>query len=293
MSEAKSATLLIETLLNLLDVKLESNQYLGNVKSVGSGRLYGGMVMAQALNAAKYSIEDTNFELHSYHCYFIRPGLEREPVEYQITNKRDGNFFSNRSVEAYQNERLIFSLSASFHKAEDMPEYVTCIKIPQRDEKLEPWQVIGLRYAERIPKEAHTFFHRKWPFEIYPVNGDRLFSLNSEPAKQSFWLKLIDDITLDDHQHKLLFSYVSDLMLLQIAGLPTDFKLWQRKAMYSSLDQCIWFHRNIDVTQWLYFDIESPSYHDARGFVIGKLYNESGTPLATVTQEGLIRSFLM
>ncbi|MCF6765431.1 thioesterase family protein [Thiotrichales bacterium 19S3-7] len=293
MADAENKIPLVEIVLNLLEVKAQGADYLGNVKSVGSGRLYGGMVMAQALNAAKSSIEDASFKLHSYHCYFIRPGLEKEPVLYKVINRRDGNFFSNRSIEAYQNNRLIFSLSASFHKDEDMPEHMTAIQIPSRDKSLERWQAIGLRFAERIPKEAHTFFHRKWPFEIYPIDGEKLFSLENEPAKLGFWLKLVDKVTLNEQQHKLLFSYISDLMLLQIAGLPTDFKLWQRKAMYSSLDQCIWFHRQLDVTKWLYFDVESPSYHDARGFVIGKLYSESGNFLATVTQEGLIRSFLM
>lgn len=293
MSNVNLQKVHINDILELLQVDQENSHYLGRVKSVGSGRLYGGMVMAQALSAAKKSIQDERFQLHSYHCYFLRPGLEKLPVEYRIVNLRNGNFFCNSSVEAYQEARLIFTLSASFHREEEMPSYQTSHMIPERSKDLESWQSIGLRHFKHIPEEAHTFFLRQWPFEIYPIDGDRLFSLKPEKAEQGFWLKLVEKKNLTAQEHKLLFSYISDLMLLQIAGLPTDFKLWERKAVYASVDQCVWFHDHLDVTQWLYFLVESPSYHDARGFVLGKLYNEKGILIATVTQEGLIRSFLM
>ncbi|MCF6767086.1 thioesterase family protein [Thiotrichales bacterium 19S11-10] len=280
-------------LLGVDQVNNKKNTFLGHTRSVGSGRLYGGMEMGQALNAAASTVLDKAFYLHSFHCYFIRPGIEKLPVTYQVKNIRDGNFFANRWVEAYQSERLIFTLQASFHKEELTPIHEQSIKISPRDNTLKKWQEIGLEYKEIIPEEAHHFFHRQWPFDIYPVNGERLFSLKSERASQDFWLKLNENLDLKHLEHQLLFTYISDLMLLQIAGLPTEFKLWQRKAMYSSLDQCVWFHQKIDVTKWLYFVVNSDSYRDARGIVSGKLYDENGKPVATVIQEGLIRPYLM
>ena len=183
--------------------------------------------MAQALDALYQSAYQKNklmYFLHSYHCYFIRPGIESKPVEYQIINKRDGNFFLNRSLEAYQNEKLIFSMNASFHQKEQTPE-IFVKKSLELPPSLEKWQDLALKFKDRIPKEAHRFFNQKWPFDIYPLEGDKMFSFKPEKPIQGFWLQLIDekDIQLKNIiEHQILFSYISDLMLLQTAGKRLD-----------------------------------------------------------------------
>ena len=63
-----------EDLLRLLDLEpIEVNIYRGTNRDIGSGRVFGGQVLAQALVAARRTIDEER-EAHSLHGYFILPG---------------------------------------------------------------------------------------------------------------------------------------------------------------------------------------------------------------------------
>jgi acyl-CoA thioesterase-2 len=57
----------------------------------------------------------------------------------------------------------------------------------------------------------------------------------------------------------------------------------------ASIDHAIWFHRDLQIDQWLLYVTESPSASGARGFGRGAIYSRSGMLVASVAQEGLIR----
>jgi acyl-CoA thioesterase-2 len=57
----------------------------------------------------------------------------------------------------------------------------------------------------------------------------------------------------------------------------------------ASLDHAMWFHRPIELNQWLLYAIDSPSASQARGFARGNIFSQSGELLASTVQEGLIR----
>src|SRR5690606_39115077 len=92
MSEPLSA------LLDLLDLEqIEQNIYRGGNHEVGSGRVFGGQVLAQALVAARRTIEGPR-EAHSLHGYFILPGDIAQPIVYFVDRLRDGKSFTTRRV---------------------------------------------------------------------------------------------------------------------------------------------------------------------------------------------------
>src|SRR5690606_24562806 len=110
-------------LLGLLDLEpLEVNIYRGNSRDVGSGRVFGGQVLAQALVAARRTLNEDR-EAHSIHGYFILPGDIRAPIVYFVDRLRDGRSFTTRQVTAIQHGRAIFNMSASFQVAEDGLEH--------------------------------------------------------------------------------------------------------------------------------------------------------------------------
>jgi acyl-CoA thioesterase-2 len=57
----------------------------------------------------------------------------------------------------------------------------------------------------------------------------------------------------------------------------------------ASLDHAMWFHRPFRADDWLLYDQDSPSASNGRGLSRGLVYTRSGTLVATVMQEGLIR----
>ena len=57
----------------------------------------------------------------------------------------------------------------------------------------------------------------------------------------------------------------------------------------ASIDHAMWFHRDFEIDDWLLYAMDSPSASSARGFTRGSIFSKSGTLVASVTQEGLIR----
>ncbi len=57
----------------------------------------------------------------------------------------------------------------------------------------------------------------------------------------------------------------------------------------ASLDHVMWFYRDFDFNDWLLYSIESPNSGNARGVAQGHIYTRTGTLIASVVQEGLVR----
>ena len=105
-------------LLSLLKLEtIEQGIYRGQSQDLGFKALFGGQVMGQALSAALETVEADRF-VHSLHSYFLRPGDASKPVVYEVENLRDGNSFSARRIQAIQNGKTIFYMTASFQISE-------------------------------------------------------------------------------------------------------------------------------------------------------------------------------
>jgi acyl-CoA thioesterase-2 len=93
----------------------------------------------------------------------------------------------------------------------------------------------------------------------------------------------------DDVVHRCVLAYLSDLTLLGVSLVPTGLIIGSPQIQAASLDHTMWFHRPFRADEWLLYDQESPSAFGARGFTIGRIFTQSGTLVASVAQEGLIR----
>ncbi|MEL7159108.1 MAG: acyl-CoA thioesterase domain-containing protein, partial [Actinomycetota bacterium] len=98
--------------------------WIGESPAYPWGRIYGGLVIAQALWAATQTVVDEH-AVHSLHGYFILGGDPREPVRYEVDRIRNGRSFTTRRVVARQSGGAIFNLSCSFQRHEDGVETQT------------------------------------------------------------------------------------------------------------------------------------------------------------------------
>lgn len=112
-----------EELLKVLVLEdIGNNNFNGVSSDIGSPSVFGGQVLAQALNAA-YRTINNNRILHSLHSYFLEAGDLELPITYNVQILRDGGSFSTRRVTALQNNNPIFILACSFHKEEEGHEH--------------------------------------------------------------------------------------------------------------------------------------------------------------------------
>jgi acyl-CoA thioesterase II len=83
MSEA------LKNLIDLLDLEeLEVNIFRGRSPTEDRQRVFGGQVAGQALVAAGRTVEQG--QVHSFHCYFLRPGDPKIPILYEVARALAG-----------------------------------------------------------------------------------------------------------------------------------------------------------------------------------------------------------
>src|SRR5690554_1771791 len=113
----------VANLIQMLALEpLELNIFRGSNRDIGTGRIFGGQVLAQSLVAARRTVEEDR-PAHSVHGYFMLEGDLSVPVVYFVDRIRDGKSFSTRTVRAIQHGQAIFAMTASFHREEEGPSH--------------------------------------------------------------------------------------------------------------------------------------------------------------------------
>jgi len=264
--------------------------YVGTTPTTPLQRIFGGQVAAQALTAANATVPDGRM-VHSLHSYFLRPGDPHEEIRYEVDRIREGRTFSTRRVVARQTRKgedvAIFALTADFTAGEravvehslPMPDVPGPEGLPgpaevaaAHPEHGKASQAIGRAVEQRYLVD---------PFDPEPrLPPDTAFRV---------WFRVAGRLPDDDAVHAAALTFVSDLTLLS-AGLARIGGGWGGSVVGSSLDHAVWFHRPVRADEWFLYETDSPAATSGRALCFGQIWSADGTHVATVAQEGLIRS---
>lgn len=282
-------TYMIDDLLRLLDLEpLEVNIYRGYNRDIGSGRVFGGQVLAQSLIAAQRTVEEGRIA-HSIHGYFILPGDLSAPIVYFVDRLRDGRSFATRQVTAIQHGRAIFNMSASFQEREPgLDHQLPMPNVPGPENIRSELELIRER-AGNIPNALREVITQDRPIDFRPVEHIDPFDPEPQPPIKHMWLRAIGSMPDDPLLHQAVLAYASDYGLLGTALQPHGRTFRRPGIQVASLDHALWFHRECRVDEWLLYAIDSPAAAGARGFTRGSIFSRDGTLLASVAQEGLMR----
>ncbi len=281
----------VDDLLNLLVLdKIAENRFNGESKTVGSPIVFGGQVLAQAINAASRTVSEKRI-LHSVHAYFLEAGDLEHPITYDVTTIRDGGSFSVRRVTASQQGNTIFILAASFHKKENGYDHQVQMKPNVKPpEELLSWTDMRDEFGDALPKGLRTFLELPRPIEFKPTAISNPLQPRDLPPSHDVWFKLKGNAEgLDLVTKQQILTYISDYNILVSALNPHASVANWGNTQTASLDHSMWFFRDFDFTDWLLYAMESPSASNARGFARGHIFTRSGALVASVAQEGLIR----
>ncbi len=279
----------MKELLELLDLEpLEQNIYRGRNRDIGTGRVFGGQVLAQALVAARRTVEGER-EAHSLHAYFILPGDLRVPIVYFVDTLRDGGSFTTRRVTAIQHGQAIFNLSASFHEEQEGVEHQTDPPDAPAPENLTRELERIRAEAERIPEAVRGVLTQDRPLDVRPVEDLDLFDPEPAPPRRRSWFRAAAPMPDGTLVHQAALAYASDYGLLSTVLQPHGRTVRDPELQVASLDHALWFHRPFRVDEWLLYVADSPIAAGARGFARGSIYTRDGRHVASVAQEGLTR----
>ena len=281
----------IHDLIDILTLEdIGNNQYNGISKTIGSPNVFGGQVLAQALNAAYRTIPKERI-LHSLHSYFLEAGDLTKPITYEVAEIRDGGSFSTRRVTAFQGDKTIFILAASFHKKEEGYEHHMPIKKDiKQPEELLSWTDMLEQFGDFLPNKMKAFLSIERPIDFKPTKIVNPLDQEDLPPMVDVWFKLKGEATdLKLALKQQILTYISDYNILTACLYPNASKANFGNTQMASLDHSMWFYRDFDFNDWMLFSIESPSTFGARGFACGNIFTRDGNLIASVAQEGLMR----
>ena len=275
----------LDRLLTQLDLdQLDRDLFLGE-PGQGQFRLFGGLVAAQSVVAAYRTVDEG--VMHSLHAYFLRPGRYDAPIRYVVYRIRDGRTFTTRDVVAYQSGEAIFNLSCSFAKPEEGISHAEPAPDLPGPDGLPEW-TWGRPVRQEDRAQMMRFF-RESPVEVRTVDADG--PAPGDIPRRRVWLNLRGELPDEPVLHAALMTYASDMGFIATARMPQErTEMGPGGWASASLDHAVWFHRPPRFDGWILYTSESPVAHAARALIFGQMYNADGLRIASVVQEGLIRS---
>lgn len=289
MSRQPAKNPAMHALLETLDLeRLESRLFRGKSPQVGWQRVFGGQVIGQALVAATRTVAEERF-VHSLHAYFVRPGDPSVPIIYDVENIRDGGSFATRRVVAIQHGKPIYFMTASFQDDEDGLEHQAPMPDVPQPEDLLGEADLKERFMTEAPEHIRAYWQRPRPIELRPVSLDHYFSREKLEPRQDIWVRTTGPVPCERHLQAAVLAYLSDMTLLDTSLFAHGTSVLDRTLQVASLDHAMWFHRPPNVDDWLLYSQDSPSASGGRGMTRGAIFTRSGTLIASVAQEGLIR----
>ncbi len=277
----------VEELLDLLELEyLDDNLYRGQNYKAPWGRVFGGQVLAQSLNAARRTTPEGR-SLHSMHGYFILGGDLNHPIIYQVDCIRDGRSFTTRRVVAYQKGRAIFNMSASFQiEEEGLSHQISMPDIPGPEELIsdEEWY---RKNKDILPGFSRVIENR--PIEFRPVKHVNPMDTNPEEPIRHIWLKAKSKLPDAQSIHREVMAYAADYNLMTTSLLPHRGNFRWEQMQLASLDHAMWYYQDFRMDEWLLYSLDSPVSGHSRGLGRGNFFTQDGRLVAAVAQEGLIR----
>ena len=270
--------------------QLDTYLYRYKGKNAGIQRIYGGQVIAQAYIAANSTIEEDK-HLHSLHAYFLRPGIMKQPVLFSVDPIRNGRSFSTRTVKAIQNNEIIFTMTVSFQKDEEgMSHSIDMPKVPM-PEDLKDEIEMRTEDIDKVPEELRPYFLKEREYSIKWVEWNDVFEPKVLPPIRNVWLKPNGVIPPGRETHNAFLAYISDSGILAPALFPHGISYMSPDLMMASLDHTMWFHKpNFEFNDWVLYATDSPYSGNSRGLGRGTFFSRDGEVIASVTQEGLLRT---
>ncbi|NOX51202.1 MAG: acyl-CoA thioesterase II, partial [Gammaproteobacteria bacterium] len=199
---------------------------------------------------------------------------------------------TTRRVVAVQNGEAIFNMDVSFQVAEPGFDHAHPMpNVPMADELNDDVSLARSLISTHKGSQLKTIAENPRPFETRSV-----FAVGSQAwGKDRFWsptwIKFRQQ--LDPTNTKLarcLLAYASDMSVVSTASLPHQSVAARKDIQMASLDHALWIHRSVPINEWILFHKRTSTSQGARGLVHAEFFSQQGILIASVTQEGLLRT---
>lgn len=281
-----------QQLIDILCLQASGENRWRGIGSAGDGAegTYGGHFLGQATAAALCGTE-TPWHINSLHGYFLRAGTPAEPIEYTVERLRAGRSFVHLRVSALQQEKLLFEMTASLTSAGH--ELAFAATPPPEFTSLPAPQAV-MSYGELMRSLDELPLPAEWALKDHGLDQRPVYAPWCERGVSPrggicHWIKAREELPQDPALHAAMLAYQSDESVSDNVLIPFDLT-WNSPGMaFVSLDHAMWFHRTVNLNEWLYVEQWPEQVAEERGLAHGRVWRSNGELVASFSQEALVR----
>lgn len=264
--------------------------------------VFGGQVISLALVSATNCI-DPSFGLHSLHCYFLSSASPATPIVYFVERLRQGRSYVTCSVKAVQEGSIVFMMLCSFQKPEPWQpssyQWQMPTVPPVEDCELEENRYLRMAEAEDLHPSIRKYYmdyaadRKRSPIAVMVAKENEI---HEGKLRCMYWMKARNIPEYEAPFQKCILSYLSDLYVLGTASRSMGLRRLGKKGpdsvgMTSTIDHAIHFYNdNFDCGSWLLYEMDCSRGASGRAIIHGRLFTVTGTLIAVVSQEGVVRA---
>jgi acyl-CoA thioesterase-2 len=278
-----------DELLAVLDLhRVDDDTFLGRHPSKNPIRTFGGQMMAQAFVAASRTLAH-RIAPSALSVHFVAGGDPARDLEFRVVRLRDERRFANRRVDVCQGDELLTTAMVSYmNGGRGLEHGVTAPQVAD-PEGLPTIDDVLRGYEETVPHFVSALRPIEWRYTNDPawVMRDRGGRLDHNRV----WLKTHGQMPDDPVLHAAALVYSSDTTVLD-SIITTHGLSWGFDRIFAvTMNHSVWFHRPLRFDEWVLYSTSSPVAAESRGLGTGHFFDRSGTLLATVVQEGIVKYF--
>ena len=257
----------------------------------GADGTYGGHFLGQATAAALMTVARDQ-TAHSLHAYFLRRGEPGQAIAYTVERVRDGMSFSSRCVRAFQNDRLLFELHASFTRqrsgglTRNAPTPNDFADLPAPTSLPRYSELMGSHDPVPLPEEWAL---REHGIDVRVVNAPWAPLGPSADGGIRMWIRANGELPDDPQLHNAALAYQSDESLADTLLVPFGVTWGDEGVFCVSLDHAMWFHDVVDLNAWHFVEQRAVTVTNERGVGTATVWSADGRLVASFTQEVLLR----
>ena len=144
-------------------------------------------------------------------------------------------------------------------------------------------------YEKVVPGFVNALRPIEWRY-----TNDPAWVMRDKGARQEHnrvWLKAAGEMPDDPTLHTAAMVYSSDTTVLD-SIITTHGLSWGWDRIFAvTINHSVWFHRQVDFSDWVLYSTGSPVAAESRGLGSGHFFNRAGQVVATVVQEGIVKHF--
>ncbi|WP_017612760.1 acyl-CoA thioesterase [Nocardiopsis salina] len=293
---AGSGGVTLEEVLALLELRpLEPSgahltRWRGGTQHPPADRLFGGLLLAQAIVAAGHTAAGDQRVL-SVQADFVRGVPTEQDLVWEVERVSDAvSMSTRRSTLRDGRGRELFTATTRWATTRgDLPSYSALA--PRRVAGPEELPDLWERFAgdERIP----AWWSEPRPVHFRPASTPPFLAehveQDPEPG-QTVWIRATSPLPDDHLVRAALVAYVSDMSIIEDAFRVLGSARHEPGGRILSLTHSLTFHRRPDLSSWHQFDARVGSVSHGKALGTGEIFDERGSHLVSASQIALVRT---